>query len=628
MIFFPFLYEDELFYSILARFHDYSGNENPKSSIKEIFGSNTVCATTTLPANLNQLCKRLPHKDSYNPSYFIEKHTLLPYYAPFILKERYTEIKVSMSEENGTALFMRLGRVASTIKSPKYFNYCIECVANEMKTQGEVYWHRTHQVEGVKICPKHRTWLIKSQVPFSERKHKHEFIPLENSIRVSNSVDKVTTSKSDFEHLLYIADQTYYLLNNKIEPLGLENLQKYYLERLQGRGLASVAGRIRWQELISLFNCYYSQEFLLDINCFVDSDKEDTWLHKVLRKPRVSCHPLRHILILGFLGETILSMVSQIGAISYKPFGSGPWLCLNKAADHFQKPIINSCVITRDYKTGLPVGTFSCSCGFVFSRKGPDKTNEDQFKIGRIKEFGCVWKEKLTCLSQTGLSLRAMARILGADPMTIKKMLTSNVEGPQNKSPSRNTEEIQKYREQWVLLLKKNKDKSITQLRSVNPKVYAWLYRNDKDWLKNNYPSTTKVTSNKGITRINWEKRDYEMAIQVEKIIESILSEKNKLIRVTKNEIGRRLGKLTALNKGLEQLPKTKKLINQGTESVEQFQMRRIKYVINEFRKTISSIKEWEVIRKAGLKRHTAEKFRTFILEEIYKDYKNENFVS
>ncbi|MBV7508768.1 hypothetical protein KW850_26495 [Bacillus sp. sid0103] len=55
---------------------------------------------------------------------------------------------------------------------------------------------------------------------------------------------------------------------------------------------------------------------------------------------------------------------------------------------NISKNVLTSCVITRDYKTGLPVGTFTCSCGFVFSRKGPDKTNEDRYKIGRIKELG------------------------------------------------------------------------------------------------------------------------------------------------------------------------------------------------------------------------------------------------
>ncbi|WML50583.1 TnsD family Tn7-like transposition protein [Neobacillus sp. PS3-34] len=194
-------------------------------------------------------------------------------------------------------------------------------------------------------------------------------------------------------------------------------------------------------------------------------------------------------------------------------------------------------------------------------------------------------------------------------------------------SSSVNIEKKQKYREEWVLLLKNSKDKSITELRSINSKVYIWLYRNDKEWFKNNTPSTKKVTSDKGITRINWEKRDQEMAKQVELIVTSILSEKYKLIRVTKNEIGRRLGKLASLSKGLEQLPKTKELLNQSIESVEQFQIRRIKNVIRGFNKTKSSIKEWEVVRAAGLKTHSAEKLRTHIHEEIYKDCKNENII-
>ena len=55
------------------------------------------------------------------------------------------------------------------------------------------------------------------------------------------------------------------------------------------------------------------------------------------------------------------------------PFGKGPWPCLNKAADHYKQPVIQHVNITRDYKSSAPIGTFECSCKFVYARKGPDR---------------------------------------------------------------------------------------------------------------------------------------------------------------------------------------------------------------------------------------------------------------
>jgi hypothetical protein len=617
LISFPFLYRDELLYSVLARYHQYSGNENPKHTVNEAFGSKTVCASTTFPANLKLLCNRVSNLNTYGPSYFIDKHTLLPYFAPFISKERYFELRRVMSEEGGSSLYMKLGKVASTIKSNNYLNYCKECVAEENAVNGEVYWHRTHQVEGVRICPAHKTGLLKSNIPFSERKHKHEFISLQSIINVMEPVNVLFT-KIEFDHYLYIAEQTYYLLNNKIEPLGSNNIRRYYVTKLQEKGLISVGGRVRWKELISLFNHFYGTELLQNLNCYINYDKEDTWIQKLLRKPRVSSHPLRHILFLGFLGETISSMVSQINTISYKPFGSGPWICLNKAAEHYQKPVITSCEITRDYKSGLPLGTFSCSCGFVFSRKGPDKTDIDKYKIGRIKEFGSVWESKFAELARQKLSLRKMGEKLGVDPMTIKKKLSINVNDKQSNNYFEEEEKKQNYRNQWFNLMKINEGASVTEIRLQNQKVYMWLYRNDKDWLEINAPIIQKGNKIHSVLRVDWEKRDHEMAAKVESIVSNILKEKAPLIKVTKNEIGRRLGKLSSFIKNLDNFPRTLRIVNQSLESIEQFQVRRVKYAVEEMRKTNDSIKEWQVIRAAGLKKEHAVNLRQVIIKEIY----------
>lgn len=615
MLFFPFLYDDELLYSVIARYHQYSGNDNSKTTMGEVFGSNNACASTIFPAQLNALIQRLPDSDTYTSNDLITNHTFLPYYSPFIPENRYQELEILMKENNGTTLYMKLGKTASAIKSPKILRYCLECITDDKSNNGEAYWHRTHQVEGVKLCPRHQTWLIESAIPYAERKNKHEFISLEQII--CNAAMEINTKTIDleFEHLKFIAEQTHYLLNNRIDPFGMKNLNKFYVNRLQQKGLATVSGRIRWLDLIPMFNQFYGEKLLSDLNCFIDKAKEDTWLHKMLRKPRVSCHPLRHILFLGFLGETISSMENQIKEISYEPFGRGPWLCLNKASEHYQKPVITSCIITRDYKTGLPVGTFSCSCGFVYSRKGPDETSEDCFKIGRIKVFGLVWERKLSELAETDLSLRKKAELLGVDIKTVKKKLVPD-ESIRGKIITDNKTE--EYRANWIELIQSYSEKSITEIRTFNPKIYTWLYRNDKEWLRSNYPETKKSNTGNFKKRVDWDQRDQETVREMELIVKEILSETNKLIRVTANEISRRLGMLSSLRKNLDKMPNTKKVLNESVESIEQFQIRRIKYVISSMRKTSSNIKEWQVIRAVGLKREYAEKLKNIIQQEIY----------
>jgi len=424
MIFFPELYHDELMYSAFARYHHRSANENYKHTMYDLFSSNTVCASILFPTHLIRLSERMPRGVEITPYDIIRGHTFLPYYAPFIPEERNDQIVKLMELDNGAPLFMKLGRPASTVKRPQYLQYCVTCVEEERALYGEAYWHRTHQAEGVLVCQIHLVKLEQSVVSARDQRNKHEFITLEQAIArrpITNSSNAVHASA----HLKYIAKQTYILLNTWIDPLGLKDIHQYYISRLQRLDLATISGRIRWIELIPRFIQFYGKEQLLQLDSYIEVNDEATWLHKLLQKPRVSCHPLRHILMLGFLNEDINLMVEKITMKNshYAPFGEEPWPCLNPAADHYKTPVISECKITRCSDTKKPVGTFVCTCGFVYSRRGPDQTSDDRFKIGRVKSYGEVWELKLQELSQSNISLRRKAALLGCDPQTIKKKL-------------------------------------------------------------------------------------------------------------------------------------------------------------------------------------------------------------
>ena len=108
--------------------------------------------------------------------------------------------------------------------------------------------------------------------------------------------------------------------------------------------------------------------------------------------------------------------------LEYKPFGRSPWLCLNAAADHYLKPVITDLKVSHCLENKKPLGTFTCSCGMIYSRSGEDKTEEDKLRIGRVITYGRVWEGKLRELVEVKkLGLRATARELRVDPNTVKR---------------------------------------------------------------------------------------------------------------------------------------------------------------------------------------------------------------
>lgn len=120
---------------------------------------------------------------------------------------------------------------------------------------------------------------------------------------------------------------------------------------------------------------------------------------------RSSVHPFRHLLLLYFFDQDIdsfLEIKEDDG-----PFGRGPWPCLNKAAKHYKDLVISEVEInTRDK---VLIGKFSCSCGFEYTRVGPDKSEDDKWSKSRITAYGKVWGEKFEKLVSLNVSREKIA---------------------------------------------------------------------------------------------------------------------------------------------------------------------------------------------------------------------------
>lgn len=406
--YFPTLFKDELLYSGIARYHQHSGNQSQKQTIRDLFGNRLVCATVDLPSHLKLLANKI--QNVYTVSELIEKHTLLPYYSHFMDQDKCERLKALMVEGSTEGVVhVSLGLPAGHVKPPKYLRCCPSCY-EENKVFGEPYWHRSHQLPGVVICREHGVLLKVSKIAFTTNDHKFKFVPL-SKIGIEELID-IIVDPGWTEILQNISEESFRMLKSS-STQQVPNYRPWVLQS----GYLTVGGKIRFDRLISDFRNHYGDKFLQFLSCEIDSGQSDTWLHKAIRGDEGITQPLRHLLLLRFFG---CDSDSRILLEQKGPFGLGPWPCLNKAADHYREEVIKECVVTRCSSTKLPVGTFSCSCGFVYSRRGPDKNEIDKYKIGRIKSFGPVWLKKLKVLNEGSTSLRKRAAILGVDPMTVK----------------------------------------------------------------------------------------------------------------------------------------------------------------------------------------------------------------
>ena len=77
----------------------------------------------------------------------------------------------------------------------------------------------------------------------------------------------------------------------------------------------------------------------------------------------------------------------------------------------------------------------------------------------------------------------------------------------------------------------------------------------------------------------------------------------NKPVRITVSKIGTTIGLKALLEKHLDKLPQTKAYLESVTETVEEFQIRRLEWAIRELDRRGEEKKDWKILRLAGLRR-------------------------
>ncbi|MFT8347327.1 TnsD family transposase [Clostridium saccharoperbutylacetonicum] len=629
---FPVIYKDEILYSAISRYHIRSGNISPKATLLDLFGSSTLSAVVELPSNIDNLIKNMPVTCKYTSEELIYNHTLFPFYTAFLPPERVKLVFNSMRGEKGGDIYNRTGIMASSITQSRYFKYCPHCVKEGREKHGELFWHRVHQLSVSYICPKHKTLLLYSNVSIhQDNKHQYISANLENcayeDIDFNNKVTSNTALQSGkynysdnvIEKLSDITRDIEALINIKYPNKELGWFQEQYINKLIYMGYANINGRVNQKDLLRSFIDYYSPELLNILQSDIDINSESNWLSMITRKHRKSFHPIRHLLLIRFLGLSL----EEFFHIIYveKPFGEKPWPCLNAGSEHYLKPVVADLKISYDSKSKKTIGTFTCDCGFIYKRSGPDVDNKDRYKIGRIEEFGDVWKDKLRELVNRKLSLRAIAKELKVDTNTVDKYAgILRLEKHWSKNKSNNSSQSEKdknkevkiedirfqYRSRWIELLNNNPNKSKTEIRNLDKSLFIWLYRNDREWLNNNSPTVQKrININR---RVNWNKRDSEILKEVQKAVSSILKSTGKPERITVSSIGKKIDRLSLLEKHLDKMLQTKEFLHEYLESIEDFRVRRVRWAIKELERDGEELIEWRILRKAGIR------------EEYFKD--------
>lgn len=174
------------------------------------------------------------------------------------------------------------------------------------------------------------------------------------------------------------------------------------------------------------------------------------------------------------------------------------------------------------------------------------------------------------------LSLRDSAIKLNEE-LNLARSIQPFVEHKSYRSIPNSTKRVQ-TRKEWFNLLKSLKDSPLKEIRStsIGAKLYSWLYRYDRKWLDSHKPQRMSNYQNK---RVDWASRDL-------KLVKTLIQIKNhdedsfEVQRRSKSWYSTRINQKTLMEKKLHKLPLCRLFLDRYSESIEEYQVRRLTRVM------------------------------------------------
>lgn len=259
--YFPTIYPDELIYSVLSRFYQNYGYPNYIFCAEDLFVNKRIKPDIEF---INELKPEIIHLFCQNMTieHLIEKHTMFPYYARFLPKERRIKGFEALCSMSGN--FNNLLAVPKQKNNEvRYLRYCPLCVKEDRSIYGETYWHRSHQMMGVNFCSKHGCRLMNSSI-MANSKASPNLISAELEVKENYNVTYGNELEVEFARYIGAVFQAAMDMENDVE------VGKFLHSRLYGTKYVSVRGE---QRNIKLF----SDDFLAFYERLSDEGLSELW---------------------------------------------------------------------------------------------------------------------------------------------------------------------------------------------------------------------------------------------------------------------------------------------------------------------------------------------------------------
>jgi hypothetical protein len=520
--FFPAAFPDETLHSVLSRYARLCGGSSRKAAFADLAAS-SFTHNVAFPNRLGDLVESLPHGTDLSVARIIKRHTVLPYYAPFLTSDLLQHAQASMAG-NGKGLMLKLGVNASRIEGASRVRFCSACLNEDIARVGAAYWHRVHQLPGVLVCPHHGQLVNVVDPGWYSRNSRQLNLPDDDGVQAHSMQLHVSTDS--LPELHQIALSSWQLLGSGLGPLPATAVRSCLLQgaasldltfgatqRLDLRRLAA-----HMASFFKVFPAAGEYSVLRESPAGLPA----TWVTKLLRRPRSTHHPLKYIVLASAL-EVDLARILRNENPSVSEYERPSPIAVRSSQAGRTEPVIEGL-------EGLPAE---------------------------------IWK-----LALAGHEARQIANKLGVSQVYIYRTIRAVKGGPNAWKEARFQNECR--------LRRANFEDDYRYLQAHQCRGYAWLYRCDWVWLRDCIAKRGDVHASRADSAGAFAVLDAQLAEQIRDCAQRLRAGSGKPVRISRTRIGRELHVLPRFEKQLAKLPVCARTLEQTCESAAQFRLRRL----------------------------------------------------
>lgn len=509
--------EDETFFSWCSRYHRLAANGLDRATCMQLFGHPRFGAAHDLPSRIDEFVKR-SHGSLGDAEEIILNRTVLPFYLPFKSLEVSNQAIDALRGDGIGPLKYRLGLLTSGMGAAHPLKACPQCIQNDLTQHGWSYWRRSQQLPGVWICLKHHVALQVSYLKVEQVARFSWVLPSLAQCERIELLEEISGESTKHTWLHKLAEMSCELVSCKAaEFKDPGRIAQVFKLRLANLGLSHASGQVRWREMSP-----YLQDLaanLAHVPTCTQQAAEDLLRTQLvsLLSGRTLAHPLRYLVwIVEWFDDLEAFRISYRQTLAHDGDTDPELMCVPTADPQGSKLDHDRMIVLARVREGvLSLTAAARQLEVTYATVAAWAASEQMIPPRRPKKLDAgTWRQALMMLHR-GDDKAVVAKACVVSQVTVTRILR-NVPGLQDHwHQVRHDIRRNSARQAWQGLAALHVHLGVKALRRLEPAAYAWLYRNDREWLKAKLAQLGKLKpANHAALKMEYADRRMAIAVQ------------------------------------------------------------------------------------------------------------------